>query len=74
MEKKYRGVRKKSSGRFSAEITLPKLRRQKWLGTFDTAEQAAFAYDMASMSMRGSNAYTNFLHVNRIPYNQSSNV
>ncbi|CAN1287751.1 Ethylene-responsive transcription factor SHINE 3 [Linum perenne] len=58
--KKFRGVRQRQWGSWVSEIRHPLLKRRVWLGTFDTAEAAARAYDQAAVHMSGRNAKTNF--------------
>lgn len=58
--KKFRGVRQRQWGSWVSEIRHPLLKKRIWLGTFETAEAAARAYDEAAILMNGQNAKTNF--------------
>ncbi|GLT87420.1 hypothetical protein SLE2022_055050 [Rubroshorea leprosula] len=55
------GVRQRPSGRWVAEIKDTTQKIRMWLGTFETAEEAARAYDEAACLLRGSNTRTNFI-------------
>jgi len=57
---KFVGVRQRPSGRWVAEIKDTTQKIRMWLGTFETAEAAAKAYDEAARLLRGNEARTNF--------------
>ncbi|CAI9776748.1 unnamed protein product [Fraxinus pennsylvanica] len=59
---KFVGVRQRPSGKWVAEIKNTTQKIRMWLGTFDTAEEAAQAYDEAAYLLRGTNTRTNFLN------------
>ncbi|CAA3006608.1 ethylene-responsive transcription factor ERF017-like [Olea europaea subsp. europaea] len=61
-EVKYKGVRKRKWGKYVSEIRLPNSRERIWLGSYQTAEKAAKAFDAALYCLRGCHAKFNFPH------------
>ncbi|XVF48853.1 hypothetical protein PTKIN_Ptkin03bG0221700 [Pterospermum kingtungense] len=57
---RFKGVRKRKWGKWVSEIRLPNSRERIWLGSYDTAEKAARAFDAALFCLRGRSAKFNF--------------
>ncbi|XP_054796298.1 ethylene-responsive transcription factor ERF017-like [Prosopis cineraria] len=57
---KYKGVRKRKWGKWVSEIRLPNSRERIWLGSYDSPEKAARAFDAALYCLRGRHANFNF--------------
>ncbi|TYI71832.1 hypothetical protein E1A91_D07G017100v1 [Gossypium mustelinum] len=59
-DSRFKGVRKRKWGKWVSEIRLPNSRERIWLGSYETAEKAARAFDAALFCLRGRSAKFNF--------------
>nr|WFI63201.1 DREB-A5-6 protin [Morus alba] len=58
--RRYKGVRMRKWGRWVAEVRKPNSGNRIWLGSYNTPQEAALAYDAAVFCLRGPSALLNF--------------
>ncbi|KAM3324331.1 ethylene-responsive transcription factor like [Capsicum chacoense] len=61
MVKKYKGVRQRKSGKWVEEVRVLGTKDHIRIGTFNTAEETALAYDETVIEMKGADAVTKIL-------------
>ncbi|KAL5557954.1 hypothetical protein UlMin_034165 [Ulmus minor] len=70
----FKGVRQRTWGKWVAEIREPNRGARLWLGTFDTSDEAAMAYDTAARKLYGSEAKLNLPQLSLDPHFQTPNT